>query len=235
MGRRVLILDLDPQGNASTGLGVARARRQVTSQDVLLDPTAFASAIIPTQTANLSLVPATPDLSSIDLELATVPGRTRRLRSALAHGDVGRFDYILMDCPPALNLLTVNALVAADGVLVPLQCEFFALEGISQLLRTIAEVRESSNSGLITQGIVLTMYDRRNRLTSDVEADVRETLGKLVYQTVIPRNVRLSEAPSHGIPALQYDSLSSGSRAYRALAQEFTARMAPKPSPEPAA
>ncbi|WP_325063240.1 ParA family protein [Halovulum marinum] len=225
MGERVLLVDMDPQGNASTGLGIGQAARDITSYDVLMGHETAGAAILPTATPGLSIIPATPDLSSIDLELAGERDRITRLRNALRDADLGRQDYVLIDCPPSLNLLTVNALVAADGVLVPLQCEFFALEGITQLLRTVGEIRQSSNKALITQGIILTMYDQRNNLTSDVETDVRENLGALVFKTVIPRNVRLSEAPSHGIPALAYDPRSSGSQAYVALARELRRRV----------
>ncbi len=225
LGEKVLLVDMDPQGNASTGLGIGQASRDVTSYDVLMGHESARDAILPTATRNLSIIPATPDLSSVDIELAGERDRITRLRKALRDDDLGPLDYVLIDCPPSLNMLTVNSLVAADGVLVPLQCEFFALEGITQLLRTIGEIRQSSNKALITQGIVLTMYDQRNNLTADVEADVRENLGALVFKTVIPRNVRLSEAPSHGIPVLSYDPRSSGSEAYMAFAKELRRRV----------
>lgn len=225
LGERVLLVDMDPQGNASTGLGIGQAERDVTSYDVLMGHGTALEAILPTATKRLSVIPATPDLSSVDIELAGARDRVTRLRKALRDEDIGKQDIVLIDCPPSLNMLTVNALVAADGILVPLQCEFFALEGITQLLRTVGEIRQSSNKSLITQGIVLTMYDQRNNLTADVEADVRENLGDLVFRTVIPRNVRLSEAPSHGIPALTYDPRSTGSQSYMALAKELRKRV----------
>ncbi len=225
LGERVLIIDMDPQGNASTGLGLGRADREISVYDVMTGTADLADAVRPTTQTRLSIVPATADLSSMDIELAGQRDRVTRLRAALGAAAPLPHDVVLIDCPPSLNLLTVNALVAADGVLVPLQCEFFALEGITQLLRTIAEVRVTGNRALVTEGIVLTMYDGRNRLTADVESDVRENLGDLVYRTVIPRNVRLSEAPSHGLPVLRYDPNSSGSQAYAALAREMRARL----------
>jgi len=224
-GHRVLVLDLDPQGNASTGFGILRSARDHSMYDVIAEGGPLRASIQAAGTERIDIVPATQDLSSIDLQLAGQRDRVNRLKTALQGAGRLEYDFILIDCPPSLNLLTVNALVAADGVLVPLQCEFFALEGISQLLKTIQEIRQSSNPGLKTEGIVLTMYDSRNNLTNDVEEDVRETLGALVYKTVIPRNVRLSEAPSYGIPALKYDPKSSGSRAYIALADELCGRM----------
>lgn len=225
LGKRVLLVDMDSQGNASTGLGIARSDREVSSYDVLMGTATLPQAIVQTTIRNLDIVPATADLSSVDIELAAERSRVGRLRAAFESGAVAGYDFVLLDCPPSLSLLTVNSLVASDAVLVPLQCEFFALEGITQLLRTIAEVRGSSNSHLKTQGVVLTMYDQRNNLTADVEADVRENLGDLVFRTVIPRNVRLSEAPSHGVPALVYDPRSSGAQAYVALAQELIRRV----------
>jgi chromosome partitioning protein len=226
-GRRVLLIDLDPQGNASTGLGIGPGDRPSTSYDMLFDdgaPAAPRGTIVP----GLTIVPASADLSSADLDLAADPRRTLRLRDALGRlgSDVG-FDFALIDCPPSLNLLTINALVAADAVLVPLQCEFFALEGLSQLIRTVQSVRGASNPRLRIQGIVLTMYDRRNNLSSQVAADVRANLGDLVYETVIPRNVRLSEAPSHAVPAIVYDRTSSGAVAYQKLAAEILAQTTP--------
>ncbi|WP_171321779.1 AAA family ATPase [Halovulum dunhuangense] len=225
LGERVLLIDMDPQGNASTGLGIDRSQRDVSSYDLLMRQDDLPSAIRPTRFDRLSIVPATSDLSSVDIELAGERDRIGRLQAALHDDAIRGFDIVLLDCPPSLNLLTVNGLVAADGVLVPLQCEFFALEGISQLLRSVGEVRASSNPRLVTQGIVLTMYDQRNNLTADVENDVRETLGDLVFRTVIPRNVRLSEAPSHGVPVLIYDPRSSGSLAYIELARELRQRL----------
>lgn len=225
LSKSVLVIDLDPQGNASTGLGVPRADRRLTSYDVLMTEASVDDATVKTRTEGVDLVPATPDLSSIELELGQEKDRLRRLDQALKADDLAAYDFVLLDCPPSLNLLTLNGLIAANGVLVPLQCEFFALEGISQLLHTIGEVRQNLNPGLITQGIVLTMYDQRNRLTSDVEDDVRQTLGPLVFKTVIPRNVRLSEAPSHGLPVRLYDPRSSGALAYTLLARELVRRM----------
>lgn len=226
LSARVLVIDLDPQGNASTGLGVPRAEREITSYDLLIGDATVAEATVSTQTRNVDLIAATPDLSSIEMELGQQKDRLNRLRAVLRTADQGAYDYTLLDCPPSLNLLTLNGLIAANGVLIPLQCEFFALEGISQLLHTIGEVRQTLNPGLITQGIVLTMYDQRNRLTSDVEDDVRQTLGPLVLKTVIPRNVRLSEAPSHGLPVRLYDPRSSGAIAYMILAREVMRRVA---------
>jgi chromosome partitioning protein len=226
LGQRILLVDLDPQGNASTGLGIAPADRRYTAYDLLfpegpLEP-------LPTSVPNLWIIPATPDLSSSDLDLAGGTRRTHKMRDALSSDDapLAGFDLVLIDCPPSLSLLTINAMVAADAVLVPLQCEFFALEGLSQLMRTIQSVRQSFNPDLAIQGVVLTMYDRRNNLSAQVAADVRATLGNLVYDTIIPRNVRLSEAPSHGIPALIYDHTSTGSVAYQRLAAEVLARLA---------
>ncbi len=234
LGQRILVVDLDPQGNASTGLGIAPSDREFTTYDLLFPEGPFRT--IPTGIPKLSIVPATPDLSSADLELVGDARRTHKMRDAFASvNDALRdYDYLLIDCPPSLNLLTINAMVAADGVLVPLQCEFFALEGLSQLMRTVQSVRQSSNPGLRIQGIILTMYDRRNNLSAQVAADVRSNLGTLVYDTIIPRNVRLSEAPSHGIPALVYDHTSAGSVAYQKLAGEVLARLRGQPALEQA-
>jgi chromosome partitioning protein len=227
LGHRVLVIDLDPQGNASTGLGVPVADREFTAYDLLFDDTAGFRAS-PTVVPGLGIVPSTPDLSSADVDMVADSGRLHKMQRALAadNAELRAQDYVLIDCPPSLNLLTINALVAADSVLVPLQCEFFALEGLSQLMRTVQTVRTNSNPKLKIQGIVLTMYDRRNNLSGQVAADVRDNLGALVYDTVIPRNVRLSEAPSHAVPALIYDRSSSGSLAYQRLAGEVLARMA---------
>jgi chromosome partitioning protein len=202
-GKRVLLVDLDPQGNASTGLGIGHHQRTLSSYDVL---------------------PATVDLSGAEIELVEYEARTHRLDSALKAGS-RRWDITLIDCPPSLGLLTINAMVAADSLLVPLQCEFFALEGLSQLLTTVDRIRARFNPGLSILGVALTMYDRRNRLTDQVAADVRAVLGHVVFDTVIPRNVRLSEAPSHGLPALIYDHRCSGSEAYIALARELIGRL----------
>ncbi len=228
IGERVLILDLDPQGNASTGLGVPRQRRSTTVYDVLMGDAPLTDAIMPTALPGLSLVPADADLSGIELELGQATGRSFRLRDALkplrADAANERFTYVLIDCPPSLNLLTVNAMSAADAVLVPLQCEFFALEGLTQLMRTVELVRGSLNPALEIQGVVLTMYDRRNALSEQVANDVRGHFGDKVYQTVIPRNVRVSEAPSFGKPVLIYDLKCAGSQAYLKLARELVNR-----------
>ena len=228
VGERVLILDLDPQGNASTGLGVPRGQRKVTSYDVLVNESPLVEAAAPTAITGLYIVPSDPDLSGVELELASASRRSFRLRDALKalREDAGpeRFTYVLIDCPPSLNVLTVNAMAAADAVLVPLQCEFFALEGLSQLVRTVDLVRSSLNPNLEIQGVVLTMYDKRNRLSEQVEQDVRAHFGDKVYETVIPRNVRVSEAPSFGKPALIYDLKCAGSQAYLKLARELVGR-----------
>ena len=227
LGHKVLVLDLDPQGNASTGLGIAAASRGYTTYDLLFTDDASGFRTLETVVPNLRIVPGTADLSSADVDMVAESRRLHKMQDALARDlpDLREQDYILIDCPPSLNLLTINALVAADSVLVPLQCEFLALEGLSQLMRTVQTVRTNSNPKLRIQGIVLTMYDRRNNLSGQVAADVRENLGTLVYDTVIPRNVRLSEAPSHAVPALIYDHSSTGSVAYQRLAGEVLARM----------
>ena len=222
-GRRVLIIDFDPQGNASTGFGVARGERRVTSYDVLLREAPFDSAVLPTEVPQVDLVPATVDLSAAEVELVGDARRAYRLRDAFA--TLSRsYDHILIDCPPSLGLLTVNALAAAHAVLVPLQCEFFALEGLSLLLRTIERVRGSLNPMLQMHGVVLTMFDRRNNLSEQVASDVRSFMGDRVYDTIIPRNVRVSEAPSHGRPVLLYDFKSVGAQAYAHLAGELLRR-----------
>lgn len=222
-GERVLLVDLDPQGNASTGLGVPRETRRKSTYDLLLSDAKAADIAVMTDVDNLSIIPATMDLSSADAELMVSPRRVVHLRNALRFGSLP-FDYVLIDCPPSLNLLTINAFVAADAILVPLQAEFFALEGLSQLLLTVRDVRDSANAGLRLEGVVLTMFDRRNNLCQQVEADVREHLGDLVMQTKIPRNVRLSEAPSYAMPVLNYDPTSRGAIAYRSLAAELIQR-----------
>ncbi|REF67865.1 MULTISPECIES: ParA family protein [Paracoccus] len=221
-GQRVAIIDLDPQGNASTGLGVALEDRVLTSYDLLTGEQGLDETLRDTAIANLRLVPSNRDLASADFELSNRPGRTQLLRRKLTVPS--ELDYILIDCPPALGLLTVNAMVASDSVLVPLQAEFYALEGLSQLLMTVREVRQTANPDLRIEGVLLTMADNRNNLSQQVEADARNTLSGLVYRTVIPRNVRLSEAPSHAMPVLQYDPNSKGSHAYRELATEFLSR-----------
>ena len=227
-GRRILVLDLDAQGNASTGLGIEPAARRVTSCELLRGETDLDSAIIATEVPGLSLVPASPELSGADLELSARPSREFLLARAL-RSRVHAVDLVLIDCPPSLNLLTVNALVAADRVLVPLQCEFYALEGLSQLMRTIERVQRVLNPRLELEGVVLTMHDRRNNLCDQVAEDVRRHLGAKVLDTVIPRNVRVSEAPSHGKPALIYDHRCAGSQAYIQLAAELLRRAAAQP------
>ena len=222
-GQKVLIVDLDPQGNASTGLGIDAANRDLTTYDLLVDDAPLADVIRDTGFAGLSIIPATVDLSSADIELFSNEKRSFLLHDALRQTAMDRFgfDYIMIDCPPSLSLLTVNAMVAAHSVLVPLQSEFFALEGLSQLMLTIREIRQSANPELRIEGVVLTMYDRRNNLSRQVEQDARDNLGDLVFQTVIPRNVRVSEAPSYAMPVLSYDAQSQGAVAYRQLAREL--------------
>lgn len=222
-GCSILVVDLDPQGNASTGLGIDREDRELTTYDLLLEDIDLSEVIYDTDQDGLKIIPATVDLSSADMELVSNEKRSFLLRDALRHADMDAFgfDYILIDCPPSLNLLTVNAMVAAHSVLVPLQSEFFALEGLSQLMLTVREVRQTANPDLRIEGVVLTMFDGRNNLSSQVEEDARENLGELVFETRIPRNIRVSEAPSFSMPVLQYDAKSKGSMAYRALAQEL--------------
>ena len=223
VGRRVLVLDLDPQGNASTGLGIPQSARAHGTYDLLIGAVAIDEAVVSSDVPGLDVVPSTVDLAGVELELIDMERREYRLRDAL-RGAPSAYDYILIDCPPSLNLLTLNGLVAADAVLVPLQCEFFALEGLTHLLKTIDRVRRSFNSSLELQGVVLTMADTRNNLTTMVVADVRQFLGDKVYDTVIPRNVRVSEAPSHGKPVLLYDFRCAGSQAYIQLAREILRR-----------
>jgi len=222
-GWRTLLIDLDPQGNASTGLGVHAPDRIRSSYEMLVDEVPLRDCTQPTSIPGLDLVPATVDLSGAEVELVGVTNRTERLRTAIANEQ--QYDICFIDCPPSLGLLTLNALTAADTLLVPLQCEFFALEGLSQLLKTVEQVQQRFNPDLGILGIVLTMADRRNRLTDLVADDVRSCLGKLVCDVAIPRNVRLSEAPSHGLPALIYDESCAGSRAYIALTRELIARL----------
>lgn len=221
-GKRVLVVDLDPQGNASTGLGIDSEDREFTTYDLLLEDIDLKSIILPTTTAGLHIVPATVDLSSADIDLISNEKRSFLLHDALRQTAMDEFelDYILIDCPPSLNLLTVNAMIASDSILVPLQSEFYALEGLSQLMWSIREVRQSGNKDLRIEGIVLTMYDQRNNLSLQVEQDARDNLGELVFKTRIPRNVRVSEAPSFAMPVLSYDTASKGAQAYRALARE---------------
>lgn len=226
LGQKILIIDIDPQGNASTGLGIEIEKRELSTYDLLLEGRALADITVTTEVENLSIAPATQDLSSADIELVGNENRVVLLRRALrtdAVRDSG-FDYILIDCPPSLNLLTVNAMVASDSVLVPLQSEFFALEGLSQLMLSIREVRQMANPTLRVEGVVLTMYDSRNNLSKQVEDDARENLGDLVFDTIIPRNVRVSEAPSFALPVLHYDPTSRGALAYKELAAELLRR-----------
>jgi chromosome partitioning protein len=225
-GRKVLLVDIDPQGNASTGFGVEMSDREKTTYDLLVEDAALSDVIRKTNTDGVWICPATTDLSSADIALFSSEKRSFLLHDALRQQDIDAyaFDYVLIDCPPSLSLLTVNAMVAAHSVLVPLQAEFYALEGLSQLMLTIRDVRQAANKDLRIEGVVLTMYDTRNNLSQQVEDDARENLGDLVFRTRIPRNVRLSEAPSFAVPVLSYDTLSRGSTAYRALADELLAR-----------
>ncbi|RFB05422.1 ParA family protein [Parvularcula marina] len=226
IGEKVLIIDLDPQGNASTGLGVEHARRRLTTYDVLRGEAELSDIAQETLVPGLTVAPSGVDLAAAEVELINAEGRHHRLRRAIervSQNGTGP-SYVLIDCPPSLGMLTVNAMAAADAVLIPLQCEFFALEGLAQILRTIGQVRQRLNPSLDLQGIVLTMYDRRNNLSREVENNVRDHMGEKVYRTAIPRNVRLSEAPSHGKPALLYDLKCSGSQAYVRLATEIIQR-----------
>lgn len=222
-GYNVLLVDLDPQGNASTGLGLNSEDRQFTTYDLLLEGAELREVIRTTNVEGLLLAPATTDLSSADIEMMATEKRSFLLHDALRQPAIDEYDldYILIDCPPSLSLLTINAMVASDSVLVPLQSEFFALEGLSQLMLTIREVRQSANPDLRIEGVLLTMYDVRNNLSQQVETDARNTLGDLVFKTIVPRNVRVSEAPSFAMPVIAYDPASKGSIAYRALAQEM--------------
>jgi chromosome partitioning protein len=239
VGEKVLIIDLDPQGNASTGLGIERASRRTSTYDVLVGDTRLRIAVLPTSVPRLFIAPSTIDLSGFELEVGQTRDRAFRLRNALAElrtpemrapemrtsgPEPSAFTYVLVDCPPSLNLLTINAMAAANAILVPLQCEFFALEGLSQLLKTVEQVRQTLNPALTIHGIVLTMFDARNNLSGQVVADVREFMGSKVYDTVIPRNVRVSEAPSYGKPVLVYDLKCVGSEAYLRLATEVIQR-----------
>jgi chromosome partitioning protein len=226
--QRVLIVDLDPQGNASTGLGIDRKARARSTYDVLMSEAKLADVVLETAVPRLHIAPSTMDLSGLELEVANERDRSYRLRNAIlslpAANSSDGFDYVLVDCPPSLNLLTINAMAAADSILVPLQCEFFALEGLSQLLKTVEQVKANLNPKLTIHGIVLTMYDARNNLSDQVVADVRQFMGAKVYETIIPRNVRVSEAPSYGKPVLLYDFKCSGSQAYLKLASEVVQR-----------
>ena len=229
IGERVLIVDLDPQGNASTGLGIDRRDRRASTYDVLTGEVSLRESVVPTAVPRLFIAPSTMDLSGLELELGHTRDRAFRLRNAIEALNTNvspeaDFTYVLIDCPPSLNLLTVNAMAASDAILVPLQCEFFALEGLSQLLQTVEQVRSTLNPDLSIHGIVLTMYDSRNNLSNQVVADVRQFMGKKVYETMIPRNVRISEAPSYGKPVLVYDLKCAGSEAYLRLATEVIQR-----------
>jgi len=224
IGWRVLLVDLDPQGNASTGLGITQGQRERSSYDVLIGSSSIADAAVATRVPRLDVLPATVDLSGAEVEMVTMEDRAHRLDKAL-DAAAGRWDICLIDCPPSLGLLTVNALVAARNVLVPLQCEFFALEGLSQLLQTVERIRAAFNPELSILGVALTMFDRRNNLSQAVSEDVRACLGSVVFDTIVPRNVRLSEAPSHGLPALIYDLKCPGSEAYVRLARELLSRL----------
>lgn len=228
IGEHVLIVDLDPQGNASTGLGIERKSRRTSTYDVLTGAAPMRDAVLPTAVPQLYIAPSTLDLSGLELEIGQQRDRAFRLRNALRQLNTGArpydFTYVLVDCPPSLNLLTVNAMAAADSILVPLQCEFFALEGLSQLLKTVEQVKTTLNPTLSIHGVVLTMYDSRNNLSNQVVADVRQFMGNKVYETIIPRNVRISEAPSYGKPVLVYDLKCVGSEAYLRLATEIIQR-----------
>jgi chromosome partitioning protein len=227
IGETVLIVDLDPQGNASTGLGIDKADREISTYDLLIGEASLADACVKTAVPNLWVAPSTMDLLGIEMEISSDDDRVFKLRDAIANNhqiDTNKYTYILVDCPPSLNLLTLNAMAAAQSIMVPLQCEFFALEGLSQLLKTVDQIKQSINPELSIHGIVLTMFDNRNNLASQVVEDVRANMGDKVYDTVIPRNVRISEAPSHGKPALLYDLKCAGSQAYLKLASEVIKR-----------
>lgn len=226
-GYNVLLVDLDPQGNASTGLGLDPENREYTTYDLILEETALRNVLQKTNVEGLLIAPSTTDLSSADIEMMSIEKRSFLLHDALRQPEIDAYDldFILIDCPPSLSLLTINAMVASDSVLIPLQSEFFALEGLSQLMLTVREVREAANPNLRIEGVLLTMYDGRNNLSQQVEHDARETLGALVYETIVPRNVRISEAPSYSMPVTAYDPGSKGALAYRALAQEMVEKI----------
>ncbi|WP_288426647.1 ParA family protein [uncultured Agrobacterium sp.] len=224
IGERVLVIDLDPQGNASTGLGIDRRERKMSSYDLLIGAHSVAEVVVPTAVPNLDIIPSTMDLLGFEMEVANASNRVFLLRNALQSNEALAYSYVLLDCPPSFNLLTMNAMAAAHSVLVPLQCEFFALEGLSQLLDTVNQIRGTVNPALDIQGIVLTMFDSRNNLAQQVVSDVRTHLGEKVYHTLIPRNVRVSEAPSYGKPAILYDLKCAGSQAYLQLASEVIQR-----------
>ncbi len=225
IGWNVLLVDLDPQGNASTGLGIGRDQRETSTYDLLIGSADVLAAAVATKVPRLEVVPATVDLSGAEIEMVDMERRTERLKIALDAAPKGRWDVVIIDCPPSLGLLTLNAMVAAQQLLVPLQSEFFALEGLSQLLQTVERVRQGINPSLEILGVVLTMFDRRNNLSQQVSDDVRACLGSAVFETIVPRNVRLSEAPSHGLPALIYDLKCPGSTAYIKLAREVMGRL----------
>lgn len=222
-GKKVLVVDLDPQGNASTSMGINKKGRMASSYEILLGEKRLTDAVVWTEIPNFSLIPSSPDLAGAEVELVDMPNREYALKKALIK-DAVNYDYILIDCPPSLSLVTINALVAADAVIVPLQCEFLALEGVTDLIRNINQIKKKFNPSLALHGVVLTMYDKRNNLSQMVEDDVRNFFGKKVYDTVIPRNVRISEAPSHGKPVLIYDFKCPGSQAYISLAGEVLKR-----------
>jgi chromosome partitioning protein len=223
LNKRILLVDTDPQGNASTGLGIPMSQRQKTIYEILIGESSPESTIMPTKVPNLKIITSTVDLSACELELVNIEKREFLLKRALERV-AGSFDYILIDCPPSLGLLTINALTAADSILIPMQCEFFSLEGLSHLLTTLDLIKENLNHDLSISGIILTMHDRRNKLTEQVELDVRDFLKEKVYKHIVPRNVKLSEAPSHGVPGIIYDPRSSGAVAYVSLAKEIMAR-----------
>ncbi len=224
IGKRVLLIDLDPQGNLSTGLGLSQNERSPSSYDLLINNINIEEAIRPSSIPNLSILPAELDLSGVEIELASDNDRTIKLRN-LKTSLKKKYDYVFIDCPPSLGVLTLNALVASDSIIVPLQCEFFALEGLAQLIKTVDRVKDNLNPSLLIEGVVLTMYDKRNNLSEDVVNDARSHLGERVFNTIIPRNVRLSEAPSHGMPAIVYDQNCHGSKAYINLAKELISRL----------
>jgi len=228
-GHKCLIVDLDPQGNASTGIGIDIESRLRTTYDLLIDATALADVVLQTEIPGICIAPATTDLSSADIELVTNERRSFVLRDILRGPEVEplHLDYVLIDCPPSLSLLTVNAMVASDSILIPLQSEFFALEGLSQLMLTIRDIRQSANPALRIEGVLLTMHDQRNRLAQQVEADARENLGDLVFKTIVPRNVKVSEAPSYALSVIDYEPNSKGSVAYRDLADEILEKHQP--------
>ena len=219
-GQHVLLIDIDPQGNASTGLGISRADRQKTIYNVLTEGLGIDDAILPTDVPKLSILPSHIDLTAAEMEIGQVEGRTRLLRDAI-EASQAKFDYVMIDCPPSLNLLTINALSAARSVIVPLQCEFYALEGLSQLLKTVEMAKASINPSLVMDGVMLTMYDKRNRLSAQVAEDVRKHLGRAVFQTIIPRNVRIAESPSFAQSVIEYAPGSKGAKAYLELADEL--------------